>query len=92
MGVDNLSKVQSKKEIMRNSLNAIEINVGKNGVNDNVLEELKRQLKNNEIVKVRFTRTMASNKDEFLEEIVSETKSQLVDVRGNVAVLYKRKR
>jgi len=87
-----LSKVQSKKEIMRNSLNAIEINVGKNGVNDNVLEELKRQLKNNEIVKVRFTRTMASNKDEFLEEIVSETKSQLVDVRGNVAVLYKRKR
>jgi len=92
VGVDNLSKVQSKKEIMRNSLNAIEINVGKNGVNDNVLEELKRQLKNNEIVKVRFTRTMASNKDEFLEEIVSETKSQLVDVRGNVAVLYKRKR
>ena len=87
-----MSKVQSKKEIMRNSLNAIEINVGKNGVNDNVLEELKRQLKNNEIVKVRFTRTMASNKDEFLEEIVSETKSQLVDVRGNVAVLYKRKR
>ncbi|RAP50265.1 MAG: ribosome assembly protein YhbY [Methanosphaera sp. rholeuAM74] len=77
---------------MRNSLNAIEINVGKNGVNDNVLEELKRQLKNNEIVKVRFTRTIASNKDEFLEEIVSETKSQLVDVRGNVAVLYKRKR
>ena len=87
-----MSKVQSKKEIMRNSLNAIEINVGKNGVNENVLEELKRQLKNNEIVKVRFTRTMASNKDEFLEEIVSETRSQLVDVRGNVAVLYKRRR
>ena len=92
MGVDNLSKVQSKKEIMRNSLNAIEINIGKNGVNESVLGELERQLKNNEIVKVRFTRTIASNKDEFLEEIVSETRSELVDVRGNVAVLYKRKR
>jgi RNA-binding protein len=86
-----LSKVQSKKEIMRNSLNAVELNIGKNGVNDNVIEEIKRQLKNNEIVKIRFSRTVASNKDEFLETIVSQTRSKLVDVRGNVAVLYKRK-
>jgi len=86
-----LSKVQSRKEIMRNSLNAVEINIGKNGVNENVIEEIKRQLKNGEIVKIRFSRTIASNKDEFLEEIVSNTKSKLIDVRGNVAVLYKRK-
>ncbi len=76
---------------MRNSLNAVEINIGKNGVNENVIEEIKRQLKNGEIVKIRFSRTIASNKDEFLEEIVSNTKSKLIDVRGNVAVLYKRK-
>ncbi|WP_455644784.1 YhbY family RNA-binding protein [Methanosphaera sp.] len=76
---------------MRNSLNAVEINVGKNGVNENVIEEIKRQLKDGEIVKVRFSRTIASNKDEFLEEIVTGTKSKLIDVRGNVAVLYKRK-
>lgn len=87
-----MSKVQSKKEIMRNSLNAVEINIGKNGVNENVFEEIRRQLKNGEIVKVRFSRNIASNKDEFLGEIVEQTKSQLVDVRGNVAVLYKRKR
>ncbi len=86
-----MSKVQSRKEIMRNSLNAVEINVGKNGVNENVIEEIKRQLKDGEIVKVRFSRTIASNKDEFLEEIVTGTKSKLIDVRGNVAVLYKRK-
>lgn len=86
-----MSKVQSKKEIMRNSLNAVELNIGKNGVNDNVIEEIKRQLKNNEIVKIRFSRTVASNKDKFLETIVSQTRSKLVDVRGNVAVLYKRK-
>ena len=76
---------------MRNSLNAVELNIGKNGVNDNVIEEIKRQLKNNENVKIRFSRTVASNKDEFLETIVSQTRSKLVDVRGNVAVLYKRK-
>jgi RNA-binding protein len=76
---------------MRNSLNAVEINVGKNGINDNVIEEIRRQLKDGEIVKVRFTRNVASNKDEFLESIVTATKSKLIDVRGNVAVLYKRK-
>ncbi len=86
-----MSKVQSKKEIMRNSLNAVEINIGKNGVNENVIEEIKRQLKNQEIVKIRFTRSVSFNKDEFLENIVAETKAKLVDVRGNVAVLYKRK-
>ncbi len=86
-----MSKVQSRKEIMRNSLNAVEINIGKNGINENVIEEIKRQLKNGEIVKIRFSRTIASNKDEFLEEIVSATRSKLIDVRGNVAVLYKRK-
>ena len=75
-----MSKVQSRKEIMRNSLNAIEINIGKNGINDNVIEEIKRQLKAGEIVKVRFSRN-----------IVTKTKSKLIDVRGNVAVLYKRK-
>ena len=85
-----MSKVQSKKEIMRNSLNAVEINIGKNGVNENVIEEIKRQLKNEEIVKIRFTRSVSFNKDEFLENIVAETKAKLVDVRGNVAVLYKR--
>jgi RNA-binding protein len=76
---------------MRNSLNAVEINIGKNGINENVIEEVKRQLKNNEIVKIRFSRTISTNKDEFLEEIVSNTKSQLLDVRGTVAVLYKRR-
>ena len=86
-----MSKVQSRKEIMRNSLNAVEINIGKNGINENVFEEIKRQLKDKEIVKIRFSRNIASNKDEFLDEIVSNTKSQLIDVRGNVAVLYKRK-
>ena len=87
-----MSKVQSRKEIMRNSLNAVEVNIGKNGINENVIEEIKRQLKDNEIIKVRFTRTVAFAKDEFIEEIETNTKAQIVDVRGNVAVLYKRKR
>ena len=87
-----MSKIQTKKEIMRNSLNAMIINIGKSGVNDNVIEEIKRQLKNGEIVKLRFSKNMSSKKDDFIGEIVNKIKCQLVDVRGNVAILYKRKR
>ena len=62
---------QSKKEMMNRALSAMTINIGKSGVNDNVIEEIKRQLKAN--------------------EIVSKTKAQLIDVRGHVAVIYKKK-
>ena len=40
---------QSKKEMMNRALNAMTINIGKSGVNDNVIEEIKRQLKANDI-------------------------------------------
>jgi RNA-binding protein len=67
------------------------INIGKAGLNDNVIEEIRRQLKNQEIVKIKFSRNISSKKDEFAEEIVAKTKSKLVDMRGNVAVIYKKK-
>ncbi len=76
---------------MRRSLDTVEVNIGKNGVNEGVFDEITRQLKDHEVIKVRFTRTVKDYKDEFLEEIVANTKSKLIDVRGNVAVLYKRK-
>ena len=80
-----------KKEMMNRALNAMTINIGKAGVNDNVIEEIKRQLKANEIVKLKFAKNIARNKDDYIDEIVSKTKAQLIDVRGHVAVIYKKK-
>ena len=80
-----------KKEMMNRALGAMTINIGKSGVNDNVIEEIKRQLKANEIVKLKFAKNIARNKDDYIDEIVSKTKAQLIDVRGHVAVIYKKK-
>ena len=80
-----------KKEMMNRALNAMTINIGKSGVNDNVIEEIKRQLKANEIVKLKFAKNIARDKDKYIDEIVSKTRAKLVDVRGHVAVLYKKK-
>ena len=80
-----------KKEMMNRALNAMTINIGKSGVNDNVIEEIKRQLEANEIVKLKFAKNIARDKDKYIDEIVSKTKAQLIDVRGHVAVIYKKK-
>ena len=82
---------QSKKEMMNRALSAMTINIGKAGVNDNVIEEIKRQLEANEIVKLKFAKNIARNKDDYIDDIVSKTKAELIDVRGHVAVIYKKK-
>ena len=82
---------QSKKEMMNRALSAMTINIGKAGVNDNVIEEIKRQLEANEIVKLKFAKNIARDKDKYIDEIVSKTKAKLIDVRGHVAVIYKKK-
>ena len=81
---------QEKKELMNRALSAMTINIGKAAVNDKVIEEIKRQLKANEIVKLKFAKNVAKNKDDYINEIVQKTRSKLVDVRGHVAIIYKR--
>ena len=82
---------QSKKEMMTRALSAMTINIGKNGLNDNVIEEIKRQLEANELVKLKFAKNIARDKDKFIDDIVSQTRAKLIDVRGHVAVIYKKK-
>ena len=82
---------QSKKEVMNRALSAMTINIGKAGVNDNVIEEIKRQLEANEIVKLKFAKNIARDKDDYIDEIVTKTRAKLIDVRGHVAVIYKKK-
>ena len=48
-------------------------------------------MKANEIVKLKFAKNIAKNKDDYIADIVQKTRSKLIDVRGNVAVIYKKK-
>ena len=81
----------TKKEMMNRALGAMTINIGKAGINDNVIEEIKRQLKANELVRIKFAKNIARNKDDYIDDRVSKTKAELIDVRGHVAVIYKKK-
>jgi RNA-binding protein len=87
-----LNPTLSKKEIMNRSLSTITINIGKSGINENVIEEIKRQLKDREIVKVKFSKSMSSEKQNYINNIIEKSNSKLVDFRGNVAVIFKKRR
>ncbi|MDR2544912.1 MAG: YhbY family RNA-binding protein [Methanobrevibacter sp.] len=80
----------SKKNLMNKSLSTITINIGKSGINENMFEEIKRQLKANEVVKLRFAKGLVNEKESYINDILNSTKSKLVDFRGNVAVIYKK--
>lgn len=67
------------------------IRIGKAGI-DQVVEELKKQLKNREIVKVKLLKSafFEGNKNELCEKLAVLTGSELIEVRGNTAV-FRRK-
>jgi RNA-binding protein len=87
-----LNPTPSKKDLMNRSLSTITINIGKSEIKESVINEIKRQLKDREIVKIRFSKSISQNKQEYITEIIEKSNSKLVDFRGNVAVIFKKKR
>ena len=81
-----------KKELMNRSLSTMTINIGKSRLNESVLEEIKRQLKEYEVVKLRFSKGISGEKQNYITEIIEKSNSKLIDFRGNVAVIFKKKR
>ncbi|AKB85957.1 YhbY family RNA-binding protein [Methanococcoides methylutens] len=69
------------------------INVGKNGVTDQLILELKKTIKDNHLVKVKVLKS-ASYEDEdgidgIAEKLASATRATIIDVRGHSVVLYR---
>ena len=69
----------------------ITIRVGKLGMNDSVVDELKQQLLKRKLVKMKVNQGVApssSERKELFESISSASNSVLVHQRGNSAVLW----
>lgn len=86
-----MNPAPSKKEIMNRSLSTITINIGKSGVNPGVLDEIKRHLKEREVVKLRFSKGISPEKQNYITQIIEKSNAKLVDFRGNVAVIFKKR-
>lgn len=67
------------------------IHIGKNGLTDPIVDELKNQIKANRLVKVKILKSTFENEDtiELSQKIADATNTTLIDVRGNNVVLYR---
>ena len=79
-----------KRKALDNTLE-ITIRVGKQGVNESVIDELKQQLVKRKLIKMKVNQGVASSSEErklLFESISSESESYLVLQRGNTAVFW----
>ena len=67
------------------------IRIGKNGLTESTIKEIKKQLNKKKLIKVKFLRAFINNrnKKEAAKEIAQKTNSQLINLVGFVVVLYK---
>ncbi len=64
------------------------VHVGKNGVTEGVIDDTDRALRDHELVKIRFLNYKEQRK-ELSETLAERTGSEIVDIIGNVAILYR---
>ena len=79
-----------KRKALDNTLE-ITIRIGKQGLNESVIEELKQQLVKRKLVKMKVNQGVASNNEErklLFELISNDSESYLVLQRGNTAVFW----
>lgn len=69
-------------------MKVVKINIGKNGITENVIREINFQLERHGIVKVKmlknFRMSSKKHKKELAEEIASKINGKLIDFRGFV--------
>ena len=65
--------------------------VGKSGVTDSVISEIKGQLKRRRIIKIRLHGESKLSRLEIAKELAERTGAKLVDVRGFTVVLTRKK-
>jgi RNA-binding protein len=66
------------------------VRIGKTGITDNLVDEIKGQLVKRKLVKIKINKGIYERDDKALvwEHLASATSSVLVLVRGNVGVLW----
>ncbi|MDR4889020.1 ribosome assembly RNA-binding protein YhbY [Bacillus sp. HNG] len=63
--------------------------VGKGGVNDNMIKQISDALEARELLKISVLQNCEDDRDTVAEELSKGAKAELVQIIGNTIVLYK---
>ncbi|MRX71339.1 ribosome assembly RNA-binding protein YhbY [Bacillus lacus] len=64
--------------------------VGKGGVNENMIKQIGEALEARELIKISVLQNCEEDKDTVAEQLVKGTRAELVQVIGHTIVLYKK--
>lgn len=80
-----------QKRFLRSKAHNVEptFQIGKAGVNDNMVNQLVDILENRELIKIHVLQNNFENKDDLATEVSQKTQSEIVQVIGSMIVLYK---
>jgi RNA-binding protein len=87
-----MEKKLTKKELKGkgNELKAT-MHIGKEGLTEGLVEELKNQIKANRLVKVKVLASSADAKREMAEDLAQKAGAELIEIRGNTILLCDRR-
>jgi RNA-binding protein len=94
-GEGETSQKKKMRELKRRSVEREPtVWIGKSGVTNALLGQIRRQLDANEIVKVKVHKTSLQDTEvaKVADKIAEETTSEIVDVRGRTFTIYKPKK
>jgi RNA-binding protein len=63
------------------------VHIGKEGLTDSVVAELKNQMKTSHVVKVKVLGSSVDQKREIAEELANRSGTKLVEIRGSTILL-----
>ncbi|WP_421379999.1 ribosome assembly RNA-binding protein YhbY [Bacillus salacetis] len=63
--------------------------VGKGGVNENMIKQISEALEARELIKVSILQNCEEDKDTVAEELASGTAANIVQIIGHTIILYK---
>ncbi|MBP2241702.1 RNA-binding protein [Cytobacillus eiseniae] len=76
---------------MAHNLNPI-FQVGKGGVNENMIKQIKDALEARELMKISILQNCDEDKHTVAEQLAKGARAELVQIIGNIIVLYKESR
>lgn len=81
----------NQKRFLRSKAHNVEptFQIGKTGVNDNMVDQLVDILENRELIKIHVLQNNFEDKNDLANQVSEKTNSEIVQVIGSMIVLYK---
>lgn len=80
-----------QKRFLRSKAHHLEpiFQVGKSGINDNMVQQLVETLEKRELIKIHVLQNNFEDKNELAQDLSKATESDVVQVIGSMIILYK---